>query len=58
MHVFAHHPKGTDGSNYPVVIGGGPSMDNATVMVLRKKGKELTLQVLNPQGKELLNLKL
>ena len=58
MHVFAHHPKGTAGNNYPVVIGGGPSMDNATVMVLRKKGKEMTLQVLNPQGKELLNLKL
>ncbi|MBR5297310.1 MAG: metallophosphoesterase [Parabacteroides sp.] len=57
-HKFAHHPKATVGNNFPVVIGGGPEMDKATIMILQKKGKEMTLRVLNSEGRELLNLKL
>lgn len=49
-HRYAYHPKGSIGNNFPVVVGGGYSMDGATVMVLQKKGKEMTLRVLNTKG--------
>lgn len=54
-HSFAFHKKGEFENNYPVVIGGGPDMDSATVMILKKKNNRLTLSVLNADGKELLN---
>ena len=57
-HRFAYHPKGTVGNNYPVVVGGGYRMDGATVMVLQKKGKEMTLSVLNAKGETLQKLNL
>ena len=53
-HQFAHHPKGRLGNNYPVVIGGGNSLKNATVMILEKKKGELKIKVLNTEGKILL----
>lgn len=40
------------GNPFPVAIGGGPEQETATMMVLRKKGKNITLQVLNTEGKE------
>lgn len=49
-HQYACHPKGSVGANFPVVIGGGYQMDGATVMVLQKKGKSMTLWVLNTKG--------
>lgn len=58
MHCFAHHPKQTEGNNYPVVIGGGPKMEEATVMILQKRGKEMTLLVLNTKGETMLKLDL
>ena len=53
-HQFAHHPKGSLGNNYPVIIGGGNSLKNATVMILEKKKRELKIKVLNTEGKILL----
>ncbi len=57
-HQYAFHPKGSLGNNFPVVIGGGPGLDSATVMVLRKKGNEMRVRVLNAKGETLLDLKL
>ncbi len=53
-HQYAFHPRGTVGNPFPVAIGGGYKPESATVMVLRKKGKELSLQVLNTKGETLL----
>lgn len=55
-HKFAYYPKGTLKNNYPVVIGGGNRVENATVMILEKKKGELRIKVLNADGKELLNI--
>ena len=55
-HRFAHHPKGSSGNNYPVVIGGGNKPENATVMILEKKKGELKIKVLDAQGKILLEI--
>ncbi len=52
-HRYAFHEAGEDGQGYPVVVGGGYSMKGATVMVLTKKGKELRLKVLAPDGEVL-----
>lgn len=57
-HRYAYHPVRSVGNNYPVVVGGGYRMEGATVMVLQKKGKELTLRVLNTKGEVLQELKL
>ena len=56
--IGAYIPEGSDGNNYPVVVGGGYRMDGATVMVLQKKGKEMTLRVLNAKGETLKELNL
>ena len=55
-HQFAHHPKGSLGNNYPVIIGGGNSLKNATVMILEKKKGELRIKVLDADGKVLLDI--
>lgn len=57
-HRYAYHPVGSAGNNYPVVVGGGYRMEGATVMVLQKKGKELSLRVLNTKGEVLQELNL
>jgi hypothetical protein len=57
-HRFNHLPKGTDGNNFPVVVGGGNNEQSATVTVLRKQGKQMTLTVLNVNGETLLTLNL
>lgn len=58
-HRPAYYPKGTaNGNNFPIMVGGGYRMDGATVMVLQKKGKEMTLRVLNAKGETLQDLKL
>lgn len=49
-HSYAFHPEGTTGNPFPVVVGGGYTPESATVMILRKKGKTLSLQVLNTKG--------
>ncbi len=58
-HRHAYYPKGiANGNNFPVIVGGGYRMDGATVMVLQKKGKDMTLRVLNAKGETLQDLKL
>ena len=51
-HRYKIHPAGDKGNPFPVVIGGGPGEKNATLMVLQKKGKELTLRILDANGNE------
>ena len=53
-HQFAHHPKGSLGNNYPVIIGGGNRLENATVMILEKKKGKLSIKALDTEGKILL----
>ncbi len=53
-HQYAFHPSGSSENNYPVFIGGGKSMDNATVFVLRKSKGKLSVKVINTAG-EVLN---
>ena len=55
-HKFSHHPKGALENNYPVVIGGGNKVENATVMILEKKKGELKIKVLDAEGKVLLDI--
>ena len=55
-HQFAHHPKGSLENNYPVIIGGGNRLENATVMILEKKKGELRIKVLDAEGKVLLDI--
>lgn len=55
-HRFSYHPKGKDQNNFPIVIGGGYKPDDATVMVLQKQGKELTVKVINVKGETILDL--
>lgn len=57
-HRHAYHPAGSVGNNFPVVVGGGYSMEGATVMVLSRKGGKMTLKVLGTSGDILLNLNL
>ncbi|MDR1938715.1 MAG: metallophosphoesterase [Tannerellaceae bacterium] len=57
-HRYAYHPKGSEGNNYPVMIGGGNRPDAATVMILQKTGKTMTLKVLNTKGETLWNINL
>ncbi|WP_080902808.1 endonuclease/exonuclease/phosphatase family protein [Parabacteroides sp. Marseille-P3160] len=57
-HRYAYHPENTAGNHFPVVIGGGNTLETATVMILQKKGKALTLRVLDTKGNEKLNLNL
>ena len=53
-HQFAYHPKGSLGNNYPVIIGGGNRLENATVMILHKEKGKLSIKVLDTEGKILL----
>lgn len=55
-HKFAYHPKGTLKNNYPVVIGGGNKLENATVMIIEKKKGELRIKALNVEGNVLLDI--
>lgn len=55
-HRFAYHPKNSAGNNFPVVIGGGNNPQGATIMILEKVGEKMTLQVLDTNGEEKLNL--
>ena len=57
-HRYAYYPKGAVGNNYPVVVGGGPRPQGATLMVLKKTGDKMTLSVLSPEGESKLELEL
>lgn len=49
-HRYAYHPKGSAGNNFPVFVGGGYSLKDATVMILKKEGNKMTVKVLNAKG--------
>ena len=55
-HRFAYYPKCSVGNNFPVVIGGGNNTDSATMMLFKKEGDKMTLEVINAKGEELLKL--
>lgn len=50
-HRYAYHPKGSLGNRYPVIIGGGYSMDSATVMVVERRKDQLKVKVLDTKGR-------
>ena len=51
-HGMAFHPANSIGAPYPIVIGGGPNLKEATVMVLQANNHRLSLRVLNAAGGE------
>ena len=55
-HQFAYHPVGSSENKYPVIIGGGNRLENATVMILEKTKGQLKVKVLDASGKVLLDL--
>ncbi len=57
-HQYAFYPKGAAGNNFPVFIGGGYSLKEATVMVLTKKGRQLKIKVINAAGEILKEMEL
>jgi Icc-related predicted phosphoesterase len=62
-HVYAYLPKKIGKQNFPVVIGGGPSLNlndgsAATVMVLQKTAAKMSIKVIRVDGKVLLNMDL
>ena len=52
-HRFRYHPTGDVANPFPVCIGGAPNISSATMLVLSKKGDNLTLRVINAKGEEL-----
>ena len=46
-HRFQYVERGLEGASFPVLIGGGPQPENATVAVLQKKGDNLHLKVIS-----------
>ncbi|MDR2919191.1 MAG: metallophosphoesterase [Tannerella sp.] len=52
-HQYAYHPINTVGNAFPVVIGGGNKPESATMMILQKTGKDMTLTVLDAKGNTL-----
>lgn len=53
-HEYRYHPVGGgEGNPFPVVVGGGPSLEAATLLVLTKKGGDMWLRVLDTKGREL-----
>ncbi len=53
-HEFRYHAPGTaTGNPFPVFVGGGPSVKAATMMILSKRGNDMTLRVLSGEGREL-----
>jgi endonuclease/exonuclease/phosphatase family metal-dependent hydrolase/Icc-related predicted phosphoesterase len=57
-HRYQVIEKGEDRNNFPVIIGGSSTDPNGTVMVLEKKGDKLRLEVINADGKKLLDKEL
>lgn len=57
-HTYNYLPKGKDGNNFPVIIGGGSNEKTATVAILRKTGNVLNVKILNVEGECLLDLNL
>jgi hypothetical protein len=46
-HAYRYVQKGLDGAHFPVYIGGGPELKEATVAILEKTADKLHLKVLS-----------
>jgi len=57
-HTFRFVPNGLEGATYPVVNGGAPRLQHATVTVLSKKGNALQLRVLGKEKENCISLDL
>lgn len=55
-HSYTYFKKGQQGAPFPVVIGGGNTLNSATAFVLTKTGNTTTLRAINCKGENLLNL--
>lgn len=55
-HQYAYHPVGSLDCKYPVIIGGGNQLKNATVTIIEKDDDELKIKVLNAKGETLLEI--
>lgn len=53
-HDFAYYPQGKIGNPFPVYVGGGYNLDEATYGILQKKGEKMTFTVKKLDGKVLL----
>ena len=49
-HRFQFYETGRYGNLYPMLIGGGPSVKDATLVVLEKRGKSLRVKALDAAG--------
>lgn len=52
-HRAAFHPKGEDGNRFPIFIGGGYKLEEATVIIIEKTKNRLKVRMLNAEGKVL-----
>jgi predicted phosphodiesterase len=52
-HRPAFHPTGSIGNPYPILVGGGPDADKATVMVVEADSNRLSVRLLNARGEEM-----
>lgn len=57
-HSAAFYPEGTDGCQFPVYVGGGPSVKEGTVSILTLKNGKLSMRVLsnNPKSRWTLDI--
>lgn len=58
VHQYKYTYVGEDINTFPTIIGGGPNKNTATIIVLDKKGNNLTVTVISDNGEELLKLNL
>ncbi|MCP5524422.1 MAG: metallophosphoesterase [Verrucomicrobiales bacterium] len=52
-HRPAFHPAGSLGNPYPILVGGGPDAEQATVMVVEADPDSLSVRLLSAKGEEL-----
>ena len=57
-HDYKFYETGKLGNPYPVIVGGGYDMKGATMCVLTKKEKQLTVKVLNTKGEVMKQIEL
>lgn len=57
-HQYRYHPVGELGNPCPVIVGGGPDKDSATMTVIRRKGNTLSADILSSKGDLLQHLDL
>lgn len=57
MHWYAFHPVGSCENPYPVIVGGGKSVESSTVVIIEKSRGLLHVKVLRGDGTPLLDWK-